>query len=553
MKLQELLYDFLNQNKKWVGTRFLLTLLNFPLEAIVISKLTGKIFTELATINKKNYSNIKNVALYIVFIYAFLEISMSINDFYETKFWPRLDTHLRQYMYDKVMEKSEINYDSAKIGEITTRLLKVPWLIETYFEKTLTFVVPFVITLLVIIIYIFYNNKILGIFISVFCIIYYFMFYLLSRSGSKLRYKREKWENIVHENISDKIANSINIYTNGQIDNERNDLLNQQTKFGNMEKRYYIQRSKIKFYIGLLNIIFFAILIYLIIKFGIEGKISKEQMITLMTISLFLIKYIRMMSRRVVEVSMLQGSFNEMNNYLNTLNNMTAPNGHKTNFLKDAKIDIKNLNFRYNNKLENVLDNINVTFEPKQDYIILGHSGSGKTTLVKLILGFYEHNEGTLKIDGIDMNQINRRYLRQHISYINQSTTLFDRTLIENIAYGTGKSNEYIKKKVKGMKVMQVFRELENGLNTPVGKNGDRLSGGQRQILLMLRNYFRPAKVLILDEPTSAIDSYYKKYVIELINELKKSRTIIIITHDYSIVNNFTHKIKMENGKIISK
>ena len=154
---------------------------------------------------------------------------------------------------------------------------------------------------------------------------------------------------------------------------------------------------------------------------------------------------------------------------------------------------------------------------------------------------------------GLICCQINRRYLRQHISYINQSTTLFDRTLIENTVYGTGQSKDTLRKKLKGMKVMQVFRELEKGLDTPVGKNGDRLSGGQRQILLMLRNYFRPAKVLILDEPTSAIDAYYKKYVIELINELKKSRTIIIITHDYSIVDNFTHKIKMDNGKIISK
>jgi len=553
MKLQDLLYNFLLQNKKWVGTRFFLTLLNFPLEAIVISKLSGKIFTELATMSKKNYSNIKNIAWYIVFIYAFLEISMSINDFYETKFWPKLDTYLRQFMYDKVMEKSEINYDSAKIGEITTRLLKVPWLIETYFEKSITFVFPFVITLVIIIIYIFYNNKTLGTMVSVFCILYFIIFKLLASKGSVLRYKREKWENKVHEDISDKIANSINIYTNGQLENERKDLLNKQTKFGNMEKKYYIKRSKIKFAIGLINIVFLGIFIYYVIKYGIEGKISKEQMITLMTISLFLIKYVRMMSRRVIEVSMLEGSFNEMNNYLTALNDMTAPNGDKTDFLSEGKIVVKNLNFRYNGKSENVLDNINITFEPKQDYIILGHSGSGKTTLVKLILGFYGHTEGTLEIDGVDMRQINRRYLRQHISYINQSTTLFDRTLIENIAYGTGLSKDTLRKKLKGMKVMQVFRELEKGLDTPVGKNGDRLSGGQRQILLMLRNYFRPAKVLILDEPTSAIDAYYKKYVIELINELKKSRTIIIITHDYSIVDNFTHKIKMDNGKIISK
>ena len=226
---------------------------------------------------KKNYSNIKNIALYIVFIYAFLEISMSINDFYETKSWPKLDTYLRQFMYDKVMEKSEINYDSAKIGEITTRLLKVPWLIETYFEKSITFVLPFVITLVIIIIYIFYNNKVLGTMVSVFCILYFIIFKLLASKGSVLRYKREKWENKVHEDISDKIANSINIYTNGQLENERKDLLNKQTKFGNMEKKYYIKRSKIKFAIGLINIVFLGIFIYYVIKYGIEGKSQKNK------------------------------------------------------------------------------------------------------------------------------------------------------------------------------------------------------------------------------------------------------------------------------------
>jgi ABC-type bacteriocin/lantibiotic exporter with double-glycine peptidase domain len=189
---------------------------------------------------------------------------------------------------------------------------------------------------------------------------------------------------------------------------------------------------------------------------------------------------------------------------------------------------------------------------PRENIAIIGKNASGKTTILKLLLGFYKPSGGEILIDGVNVNDLKKEYLRNRISIVHQNVKLFNRSVLENIAFGTKYSNAQIQEKLKGMDVMEVFQSLPNGLNTMAGKYGDKLSGGQKQIIYMLRCYFRENPIILLDEPTAAVDQYHKNFVLEMIGEITKKATCIIVSHDPSIYNSglFPKKFLIEYGTL---
>ena len=215
-----------------------------------------------------------------------------------------------------------------------------------------------------------------------------------------------------------------------------------------------------------------------------------------------------------------------------------------------GKIEFKNVTFNYKDSTQKALDNVSFTVNPRENIAIIGKNASGKTTIIKLLLGFYKPLEGEILIDGVNINNIKRECLRNKISIVHQNVKLFNRTVLENIAYGTKYSLSEIREKLKKLRVMEVFKNLPDGLDTQAGKYGDKLSGGQKQIIYMLRCYFRENAIILLDEPTAAVDQYHKMFVLEMIKELSKKSSCIIVSHDPSIYNSnlFPKKFFIEYG-----
>jgi ATP-binding cassette subfamily C protein len=217
--------------------------------------------------------------------------------------------------------------------------------------------------------------------------------------------------------------------------------------------------------------------------------------------------------------------------------------------ITDGKIELKNILFGYNNKL--ILNNISLNINNGEKIAIIGKSGSGKSTLIKLIMGYYKVNEGEILIDGQNINDYSISSIRNNISYINQNTKLFNVSVYDNITYGTRKiSRGEIEALIKELGLDTVYKNLEKGLDTNAGVDGEKLSGGQKQITFLLREIINDKKIFILDEPTSALDEVNKSFVLDFLNKLE-NKTIILITHDMSIANFCDKKYKMENYKLI--
>lgn len=213
-------------------------------------------------------------------------------------------------------------------------------------------------------------------------------------------------------------------------------------------------------------------------------------------------------------------------------------------------ITFKNISFSYPDGKE-ILKNINLEINPGEQIALIGPSGVGKTTLVSLIPRFYDPKAGTIEIDGIDIKTIDIHSLRSQIALVTQEQVLFNCSIKENILFGKpNATQEEIHNAAKKAHVIEFTEKFYEGFETIVGENGAKLSGGQRQRVALARAFLKDAPILILDEPTSHLDSESEKYIHEAINELVKNRTVIIIAHKQSTIDSVDKVIMFEGGEI---
>ena len=218
--------------------------------------------------------------------------------------------------------------------------------------------------------------------------------------------------------------------------------------------------------------------------------------------------------------------------------------------INNGCIIINNLNFSYNenNKLFN---NFYLTIKNNEKIAIIGKSGNGKSSLIKIIMGYYNVPNNTIYIGDRDINSYDLNNLRKQISYVNQNSKLFNKTILENIQYGNNATNEDVVNLCKKIKIYNIFENLKDGFYTNVGIEGNNLSGGQRQLVHILRCIFQNSKIVILDEPTSAIDKENSLNIVNALKELSKNKTLILITHDEDILSMVDRRIVIKDGKII--
>ena len=226
--------------------------------------------------------------------------------------------------------------------------------------------------------------------------------------------------------------------------------------------------------------------------------------------------------------------------------------GDKTVSRVQGDIQYKNVSFSYNDTVTKTLDSISFHAKPGQTIAFVGHSGSGKTTLVSLLPRFYPISEGKIEIDGIDINALTLRSLRQQIALVNQQVILFNDTIANNIAYGQKDvTNDQIIAAAKAAHAWGFIERLPDGLATEVGQNGVLLSGGQRQRIAIARALLRDAPILILDEATASLDSEAERHIQLALEALMKQRTTLVIAHRLSTIEKADLIIVMHEGKIV--
>jgi ABC-type bacteriocin/lantibiotic exporters, contain an N-terminal double-glycine peptidase domain len=194
-------------------------------------------------------------------------------------------------------------------------------------------------------------------------------------------------------------------------------------------------------------------------------------------------------------------------------------------------IEFKDASFSIDKR--KILSKLNFKFEKNKINVIIGKSGSGKTTLVDLVTGLTELEKGHLKIDEYDLKDFSKSSYLNSIGYVDQNPYLFNDTIINNIKWGSKNniSKNKIYKLTKELKIHNLISNLPKGYNSNVGDFGNSLSGGERQRIVIVRTLINDPKILILDEATSQLDSKSQKIVMSFLKKIKKTTTIIMVTH----------------------
>ena len=219
----------------------------------------------------------------------------------------------------------------------------------------------------------------------------------------------------------------------------------------------------------------------------------------------------------------------------------------------EKSIEIKNLNFSYSDERQ-ALNNINLTFEKNKKYAIVGESGSGKSTLTKLLMRYYKNYNGEILIDNKNLQKILSHDLYKNISMIQQNVFMFDDSIKENIKLYADYSDDEILEVCSRSGLSNLISMLPNGINSLVGENGNKLSGGEKQRIAIARSLINDTKILILDESTSALDNetaYNLETSLLSINDL----TLVVVTHKLikNILLSYDEIVVMKDGMIIEK
>ncbi len=222
--------------------------------------------------------------------------------------------------------------------------------------------------------------------------------------------------------------------------------------------------------------------------------------------------------------------------------------------LKDGKIEFSNVSFNYGEETKVVLKSINLNISGGKMTSLVGLSGAGKSTILNLIPRFYDATDGDIKIDNQSIYTKKLSSLRKNISLVSQETTLFDDTVLNNIKYANlDASDEEINDAAKLSYSLEFINTLPKKMNTLIGENGVRLSGGEKQRISIARAILKRSKIILLDEATSSLDAETEKKIQDAINFLTKGRTTLVIAHRLSTILNSDKIYVIDSGKVIGE
>lgn len=560
--ITEYIFDFLKENQIWVFITIITTLICNPIEMIVLSDLFSN-FT--GAINGLEYSKSITILMKIAGLSVFVDTVYMISNYFDKIYYPMMEKFIRFKLIDVIFKNIEVNYEKEDISNHIIKTLKIPNTVTSFTGRFIYWVVTFVLTSVVILGYVVYLNPTIGIMTLIVFIVFFILYYYILVDSKTTSEHRENEEKNLMLNIDDVLSNSISIICNKKIQQEKEYLTQKHGIYDNAHETQLWSTSKGAYAISLIVTLILVAYVYVILRLYKSKSIDSTSTIKVIIIMLFFVRYIKTASQRSIMVIAEYGKLAENEANIRQLlvddakTGAGASAGVKTDIPITGNIEFKNVSFEYANTGEvqtaedrkKTLDSVSFKIKSLDRVAIIGTNGSGKSTIIKLLSGFFKPTEGQILFDGEDIQNIDREYLRSKLSIVSQKVVLFNRSVIDNICYGTTTPKEEVVKILDKLKVMNVFKKLPQGLDTMAGSRGEKLSGGQRQIIYLLRSYLSNKPITIMDEPTAAVDAFHKKYVAQMIQEMSKKTTMIVVTHDSEFAATFPVKIFIESGRIV--
>ena len=294
-----------------------------------------------------------------------------------------------------------------------------------------------------------------------------------------------------------------------------------------------------------------AVIVWVATRESLQGRLNAGQFMTLMSSMMAIIPSLRRLTSVQSSISRGVAAAERLFGILDLPTEHDG--GARTLGRARGELAFDHVMLRYRQDDGLALDDISFVARPGTVTAIVGRSGSGKTSLVRLVPRFYEPTGGSIRLDGVPLDEYRLEDLRRQIALVGQKVMLFDDTVAANIAYGTEASEAQIRAAAEAANAWEFIERLPLQLQTPVGENGALLSGGQRQRLAIARAILRDAPILILDEATAALDNESERLVQDALHRLMPDRTTLVIAHRLSTIEHADQVLVMDHGRIVER
>jgi ATP-binding cassette subfamily B protein len=286
---------------------------------------------------------------------------------------------------------------------------------------------------------------------------------------------------------------------------------------------------------------------------AIDGEISLGTYIAYAGLVVWLIWPIRNLGRIIVQTSTGMVSYARLMEVVKQQREPLFDGKYQPQGAAKGDLRFEDVSFMYSDGKSDVLKNVSFHAKPGQAIALLGSTGSGKTSLVNLLPRFHEYTGGQILLDGVELKDYSRSYLRQQIGIVEQEPFLFSRSIRENIRYGVGRDvpQDEVERAAKAAAVHDVILTFPDGYNTLVGEKGVTLSGGQKQRVAIARTLLKNPRILILDDSTSSVDTETEAEIREALNGLMKDRTTFIIAHRIQSVMVADLILVLDKGEVV--
>ena len=545
-ELTPILLEFFKKNKIY----FLFScifLFIVPLNNVVLPSLYGKVVDSLM----KGKSIVYYLTLVTLAIMT-LQVLDFMSDYNDTHLLPKLQSYIRQKIVLRILNRYEDEIQELEVGNIISKLVKLPGIVTSLFERIKNFVLPNILLHIFAMILFFRIDMYMGLTLLVTLIVLYGIVFKGPKACDNVSVKRDKAFNALHEEIDDNLRNLYSIYGANQKHVELKRMEAQNEKYKDLFKQTVLCSFGIRAFLFPI-VIAFVIALMIRINCLITKKLVKVSLfIPVFFITLYIINSFMAIDDNlramIFDWGVIQSS---MDLIAQTPTRKASKKSIQPLPTQKAGIGMYNVYFKYPNAAKYNLENISLHINHGEKIAIVGEIGSGKSTVLKLLMNYYTPSQGVVYYDGVPFHQISLQQIRKKIGYVPQVPILFNRSIIENIMYGNPNvSRKQVEDLLKEIDMYDELTMKANGLDTLVGKNGSTLSGGQRQLVWVMRVILSEPETIIFDEPTSSMDEKSKKRLRYLLDKYFHDKTVIMVSHDPSILSFAKRILTIENGKV---
>lgn len=537
-------------DEKW--TLITILLLSFGLnyaQTNLISQITASLID--AVEHSKAAAMVQSFYHFIYASLAYLSMYF-VGEVLEMRMLTKLAQWLKQEFIRFIIFTNNESFNTNNAVKYSSPLNRISFMAYSIISSFLGSVLTNVVFVLVIAGYFFYKSPTLGVgflFANVLIIGYIFMVW---KPLMELKTKYELAANENETHVIDLLQNFDKIIYRGQASETMEDYEKRSENCIKIAREFY---ESMHFHIAILYFIIYGIILmilYYFIHLVINKTLDTKTFIAFMTILLIyrdkLTSIVQLVPNYMEFKGRLDYAIRTMEDLVGDYESI-GKTLYKPVDITFDKIEFRGVYFRYKPTDPYMFENLNITIEPNHNVVgITGLSGRGKSTLMKLLLKMHKCEKGQILVDGKDIRDIDPTYIRKRVVYVNQTSKLFDKKIVENMMYGckdTDTCKKYLDIVLSRPKIAGLYQnvDLSQGKAGPLG---EKLSGGQRQIANIISGLVNPSDILILDEPTNALDAELKKELLGIIDEFRQhKKCIVIITHDRDVYPLMDEKIQL--------